>query len=101
MSLTHLLLPLLFAVAFSCTLGTAPGCSDGIADGLSHQIIARLNQLGYHFKAFNATAIHCKAPNCLGFLQAAAADALAAAAAYRHDFITLNSAFRSSASQYL
>lgn len=56
--------------------------------------------MGHSFKQLNGTAIHC-GNGCFNFLQAPAADALARAAGSKHDFITLNSAFRSSAEQYL
>jgi len=84
----------------ACTLGTAGGCSTDVAVGLTRQIAAQLTKMGHTFKTLNATAIHCSTP-CVNQLQAAAADALARAAAAKKDFITLNSAFRSCAQQYL
>ncbi len=51
-------------------------------------------------QALDSTWIRCSSP-CVNQLQSAAADQLAAAAKSKNDYITLNSAFRSSAQQYL
>lgn len=56
--------------------------------------------MGYTFKTLDERSIHCTDP-CVNQLQASAADALAAAAKSKNDFITLQSATRSSAQQYL
>ena len=81
-----------------CILGTQTGCSSSVANGLTNQIIAELGNMGYRFKSLDEQWIHCSSPCSL---QSGAADSLAAAAASKNDFITLNSAFRSSAQQYL
>merc|ERR1711934_19217 len=86
------------STAGACTLGSVTGCSTLVAAGLTRQIAAQLGRMGYQFKTLNATAIHCSSP-CQ--LQASAADALARAAAAKKDYITINSAFRSCAEQYL
>lgn len=52
--------------------------------------------MGYSFKTLDSTWIHCTTP-CVNMLQSAAADSLLAAAKAKNDFITTNSAFRSSA----
>ncbi len=54
--------------------------------------------MGYSFKQLDSKWVHCSG-NCA--LQSAAADSLAKAAASKNDYITLNSAFRTSAEQYL
>lgn len=79
-------------------MGTQNGCSTSVAQGLTNQIISELNSMGYSFKTLNSTWIHCSSPCAL---QSAAADNLANAAKAKNDYITLNSAFRSSAQQYL
>ncbi len=56
--------------------------------------------MGYSFKALDSTWIKCSSP-CVNQLQSAAADSLRSAAVAKNDYITLNSAFRSSAQQYL
>lgn len=96
---------LAFAVAlpstFAFTLGTAPGCSTAIAAGLTNQLIAELNALGTSFAPLDDTSrFVCNSP-CVPSLQTAARDSLASATASVGDFITLNSAYRSSAQQYL
>ena len=84
----------------TCILGTQTGCSTSVAQGLTDQIVSELNSMGYSFKALDSSWVHCSSP-CVNQLQTAAADALAEAAASKNDYITLNSAFRSSAQQYL
>ncbi len=83
-----------------CILGTQTGCDTSVALGLTNQIIAELNTMGYSFKSLDSTWIKCSSP-CVNSLQTKAADALAAAAKSKNDYITLNSALRSSAQQYL
>ena len=56
--------------------------------------------MGHSFKDLDKTWIHCSSP-CVNSLQTSAANDLAAAAKSQNDYITLNSAFRSSAQQYL
>lgn len=56
--------------------------------------------MGYSFKTLDSQWIHCASP-CVNQLQSAAADSLANAAKSKNDYITLNSAWRSSAQQYL
>jgi hypothetical protein len=82
----------------SCILGTQNGCDTKKALGLANQITAMLGSMGHSFKGVNTQWIHCSG-NCA--LQSAAADSLAAAAASKNDFITLNDAFRTSAEQYM
>ncbi|CAM9281871.1 unnamed protein product, partial [Ectocarpus fasciculatus] len=74
------------------------GCSTSICSGLTNQIVSKLNNNGYSFKDVDPNWIHCSSP-CQ--LQTSAADSLASAAQSKNDYITLNSAFRSSAAQYL
>lgn len=59
-----------------------------------------MKNMGYSFKTLDSTWIHCSSP-CVNQLQAKAADSLASAAKSKNDYITLNSAFRSSGQQYL
>jgi N-acetylmuramoyl-L-alanine amidase len=54
--------------------------------------------MGYSFKALDTRWIHSSVTS---YLQAGAADSLASAAASKNDYITINSAFRTSAEQYL
>lgn len=87
--------------AMSCTLGTAGGCSTAIAAGLTSQLVAELNSMGISFAPLDdTTRFICNSP-CVPALQTAARDSLASATASVGDFITLNSAYRSSAQQYL
>lgn len=96
-----LVLSWVVASALGITLGTAPGCSTAVAAGLTTQLIAELNALGTSFSPLDDTArFICTAP-CVPALQTAARDSLASATASVGDFITLNSAYRSSAQQYL
>lgn len=81
-----------------CILGQQTGCSTSVANGLTNQIIAELGNMGYSFKSLDPQWIHCSSPCSL---QSGAADSLASAAASKNDYITLNSAFRSSAQQYM
>lgn len=84
----------------SCLLGTYGGCaSDSTAAGITKQIIAELNSMGYSFRTLNPTWVHCN--GFTGSLQTNAADSLERAAQSKNDYITLNSAFRSSGEQYL
>ena len=80
----------------TCILGTQTGCSTDIALGLTKQIAAKMSQMGYTFTTLDSTWIHCTAP-CFNQLRAPAASALLSAAKAKNDYITLNSAFRSSA----
>lgn len=87
--------------ALACTLGTAGGCSTAIAAGLTSQLVAELNSIGISFASLSDPArFVCTSP-CVPSLQTAARDSLSAATASVGDFITLNSAYRSSAQQYL
>ena len=83
-----------------CILGNQIGatCSTNVALGVSNQITSVLQSMGYSFKQVDSRWVHCSG-NCA--LQSAAADSLAQAAASKNDYITLNSAFRTSAEQYL
>ena len=83
----------------SCILGTYGGCdSSGVSAGITNQIVAELNSMGYYFRNLNPTWVHCNGP-CT--LQDGAANSLEKAAQSKNDYITINSAFRSSAEQYL
>lgn len=85
-----------------CTLGSslASGSCDssGQTAGLTAQTTNELSAMGYTFRALDPTWVHCPG-TCT--LQATAADSLEATARSVNDYITLNSAFRSSAEQYL
>jgi hypothetical protein len=83
-----------------CILGTQNGCDTGVALGITNQIISMLESMGYPFKTLDSNWIHCPG-DCVKKLQASAADNLASAAKSVNDYITLNSAFRSSAEQYM
>lgn len=86
-----------------CTLGSSlssGSCdSDSQSAGLTNQIIAELGSMGYTFRELDGNWVHCSGFKCS--LQSAAADSLESAARSVNDYITLNSAFRSSAEQYL
>jgi hypothetical protein len=85
-----------------CTLGGSlnNGCdSYQISAGITNQIVNELNSMGYSFRGLNGDRVHCPGFACT--LQSSAADSLEAAAASVGDYITLNSAFRSSAEQYI
>lgn len=84
----------------TCTLGSQNGCTTSIAEGLTYQILDELQAMGYDFATVDGQWIKCESP-CVNRLQSAAADALASAAKSKNDYITLNSAVRSSAQQYL
>ena len=84
----------------NCILGTQTGCDSGVAAGLTDQILDELKDMGYSFKELDSMWIHCNQP-CVNQLQSEAADSLASAAESKNDFITLNSATRSSGQQYL
>ena len=56
--------------------------------------------MGYTFATLDSTWIHCSSP-CVNKLLSSAATALKNAAVSKNDYITLNSAWRSSAQQYL
>ena len=90
--------------AAACTLGTATGCSTSVCSGLTAQLVQELNAMGYTFTNIASSGyssyIHCTSP-CEPYLQAAAATSLRTAAQSKNDYITLNSAYRSSAQQYL
>ena len=84
----------------ACILGTQTGCSTAVAEGITNQIATQLGAMGYSFSTLDATWIHCSSP-CVNKLQSSAANSLKAAAQSKNDYITLNSAWRSSAQQYL
>lgn len=85
----------------SCTLGTAPGCATSVAAGLTRQLIAELNAMGYSFTTFAGNSkVYCSG-SCQPSLQSSAWTALSAAASASSSSITLNSAYRSSAQQFL
>lgn len=84
-----------------CTLGTAPGCETSVASGLTKQLVDELNAMGISFATLSDTSrFRCSSP-CQPFLQTAAKTALSSATSAANDYITLNSAYRSSAQQYL
>ena len=84
----------------TCFLGTTTSCSTDVAYGLTMQIAAEMGKMGHTFKTLDSTWIHCSTP-CVNQLVGPAADALASAAKSKNDYITLNSAWRSAAQQYL
>lgn len=85
----------------SCTLGSANSCDTGIAAGLTAQLVAELSSMGISFDTLKEeSGIKCKQP-CQPYLQSAARISLEAATVAEDDSITLNSAYRSSAQQYL
>ena len=59
-----------------------------------------MGKLGHTFSTLDSTWIHCSSP-CVNKLLSAAASSLASAAKSKNDYITLNSAWRSAAQQYL
>lgn len=81
-----------------CIVGEQVGCATRVVNGLTNQIISELNYMGYNFRAINPTVANCVDP-CT--LQDEAATALETAVSTVNDTITINSAFRSSAQQYL
>lgn len=84
----------------SCTLGTALGCSTAEASGLTSQLVSELIAMGYSFATFSGSStILCTSP-CEPFLQTSALAALNAAVGAGKS-IRLNSAYRSSAQQFL
>ena len=88
----------------ACILGTAGGCSTSVCSGLTAQLVDELDSMGYSFTQLNTSTysswIKCTSP-CEPYLQASAASALLTATKAKNDYITLNSAYRSSAQQYL
>ena len=59
-----------------------------------------MGKMGHTFSTLDSTWIHCSSP-CVNKLLSAAASSLASAAKSKNDYITLNSAWRSAAQQYL
>lgn len=84
----------------TCILGTQTGCDTSVALGLTNQIAAEMGAMGYSFSSLDSTWIKCSSP-CVSKLLSAAASSLANAAKSKNDYITLNSAWRSAAQQYL
>ena len=84
----------------SCRLGQLTGCnSHSSTRGLTNQIIAELGRMGYSYRDLSGSKwVRCQT-GCS--LQSSAADSLERAAQSVNDFITVNSAFRSSAEQFL
>ena len=99
-----LLVALCVSFASACTLGTATGCSTSVCSGLTSQLVAELTGMGFNFTSIKSStysgSIHCSSP-CEPYLQGSAATALLNAAKSKNDYITLNSAYRSSAQQFL
>lgn len=98
--LAILVVTLALPSTFACTLGTVRGCSTAIAAGLTSQLVAELNLMGISFAALDDPARFVCSTPCVPCLETAARDSLASATASVGDFITLNSAYRSSAQQY-
>ena len=69
-----------------------------LSQGLTDEITSELGSMGYSFKSLDSTWVKCSSPCSL---QTAAANDLVAAAKSKNDYISLNSAFRSAAQQYL
>ena len=84
----------------SCILGTQTGCDTSVALGLTNQIAGMMGKMGYSFSSLDPTWIKCSSP-CVDKLLSAAASSLLSAAKSKNDYITLNSAWRSAAQQYL
>ena len=84
--------------AAACILGTQTGCDTSVCAGLTSQIINKMKSNGYSFTTLDSTWIHCTSP-CVNQLQSKAATSLKSAAQSKNDYITLNSALRSSAQQ--
>lgn len=82
----------------TCILGTQTGCATSVAQGLTDEITAELGAMGYSFKSLDPSWVKCSSACSL---QSSAADALVSATKSKNDYITLNSAFRSAAQQYL
>ena len=89
-------------VTSDCILGTQAkyGCDSSVAMGITNQILSELASMGYSFQELDPQWIHCDG-HCVNQLQTDAANSLASAAESKNDYITLNSAVRSSAQQYL
>lgn len=84
-----------------CTLGTTLQCSTDVASGITQQLLDELTDMGIIFDRLSDTSkFRCTAP-CQPYLQRAAKKALSDATSAANDFITLTSAYRSSAQQYL
>ena len=95
-----MMIAMIMGVAYGCTLGTITGCdSTGPTAGITSQIVNQLNSWGYSFRGLDGNSVHCPGWTCV--LQDSAASALEAAARSKNDYITLSSAFRSSAEQYV
>ncbi len=71
--------------------------SDGLA--FQQKNVAELGSMGYTFRTLNPQWVHCSGFTCT--LQSSTADSLEDTARSVNDYINLNSAFRSSAEQYL
>ena len=59
-----------------------------------------MGEMGFTFTTLDSTWIHCST-SCVNMLLSSAASSLVSAAKSKNDFITLNSAWRSAAQQYL
>ena len=59
-----------------------------------------MSKMGHTFTTLDSTWIHCTAP-CFNQLVSSAASSLVAVAKSKNDYITLNSAYRSAAQQYM
>ena len=90
-------------VSYQCTLGSIiadAGCATDLAYGLTVQLIDQINADGISFSSIAGSDVVCSG-GCVPFLQSSAVSGLRAATSSANDFITLNSAYRSSAQQYL
>lgn len=84
-----------------CRLGTVSTCSTAVANGLTRQLIQELNRMGISFSSFNSgSRISCGSP-CQPYLQSVALTALKRVTSSRGGTLSLTSAYRSSAQQYL
>lgn len=98
-----LFVSLFWSVHGACTLASAVaagGCETGVAAGLTAQIVAQLKHNGYTFELINQTDVKCTG-SCQPYLQTVAAKGLHAATKAKGDTISLESAYRSCAQQYL
>lgn len=83
----------------NCILGEPSGCDEAnIASGIRNQIIAEMESMGYSFTTLDSAWARCSTPCSL---QSSAASSLQSATSSVNDYITINSAYRSSAEQYL
>ena len=84
----------------TCILGKQFGCSTDVAIGLTLQIANEMDNMGYTFTTLDTKWIRCDSP-CVPMLQTQSANSLRNVAIEKNNFMTLTSAWRSAAQQYL